>query len=263
MSLLGFTLQDIRMTVSFFKMNLCERYLGSILGIYWAAVNPLLMLCIYTFVFGFIFKAKAPGSDKSLSYVIWLISGLGPWFGISEGITNGSNAVVTQAAIVKNIVFKTEILPISASLMGLVPLSVSSLFLFILIPFGGEKYTWDVLWLLLIIPLQFAFIVGVSFFVSAITVFIRDMSQLITSILLLFMFFTPIFYSFEMMPRIIQKVTFFNPFYQIVDGYRCCVLYHSAPEWKGVLYLAAISTFLWLAGLRFFGRLKGYFESCL
>ncbi|MBL7069136.1 MAG: ABC transporter permease [Candidatus Omnitrophica bacterium] len=263
MPLLGFAKEDLRMVYNFFKMNLKDRYIGSILGVYWAFINPLLMLSIYTFVFAFIFKARVPVSEESLPYAVWLISGLAPWLGISEGMNTGCNGVVMHSEIVKNTVFKTEVLPIASSLMGIVPLFVSSVFLFVLIFFSGGRYTIHILWLMPVVLLQVAFTLGVSFFTSAVTVFIRDVSQLINSLLLLCLFFTPIFYSRQMMPSIVQKITFFNPFYQIIDGYRSCVIYNRIPNIAGLLYLFALDIILFYAGINFFRKLKGYFGPCL
>jgi lipopolysaccharide transport system permease protein len=130
-------------------------------------------------------------------------------------------------------------------------------------PFSAEVYSWHILWLFPVVILQFAFISGISFYTSATMVFIRDVGQLISSLLLLIMFFTPIFYTREMMPAIVQKITFFNPFYQITNGYRSCLLYHKIPSLLGLTYLGLLDILLWYTGLKFFRRLKGYFEACL
>ena len=258
-----FIAKDIRVLLNLFRMQIRDRYLGSILGIYWAAVNPLLLLGVYTFVFGFIFKSKIPGSEKSLDYVIWLISGLAPWFCINEGINSSTNSVHSNANIVKNIVFKTEALPLASALMGFIPLIVSMLFLLILMIFAGTTFSFNIFFLIPVIVLQFMFIAGVGLFTSAITVFIRDIGQLITTLLLMCMFFSPIFYPIKLMPLIIQKITFFNPFHQIIDGYRCALIYNKMPDLKGLGYLLCLNIILWFIGLKFFRRLKGYFELVL
>ena len=117
-------------------MNL--RFLGSALGIVWAAANPVLMLGIFTFVFGVVFKSKLPGAETSLSYVIWLISGYGPWLAIAEGLSTGTSAVVANSNLVKNLKFKTEILPIAGALTGIIPLLVAILYLMALLAIDGR-----------------------------------------------------------------------------------------------------------------------------
>src|SRR3990167_2612187 len=130
MKIFEFARHDIRLAINLFKMNVRDRYLGSSLGAFWAIFNPLFMLAVYTFVFGFVFKVRLPGAETTLAYVIWLISGYGPWIAMTEALMSSTNSVVGSAGIVKNMAFKTEILPISAALTGFITLIVSLFFLF-------------------------------------------------------------------------------------------------------------------------------------
>ena len=93
----GYNRRDLRMFVGFFRMLLRDKVLGSSLGMIWAVANPLLMLGIFTFVFGFVFKSRLPGAESSLGFVIWLVSGYGPWLAISEGLNACTAAVVGNA----------------------------------------------------------------------------------------------------------------------------------------------------------------------
>jgi lipopolysaccharide transport system permease protein len=261
--MLGFNRSDLRITFNLFKMNIRDRYLGSRVGMCWSVINPLLMLGMYVFVFGFIFKSKLPGSSTSLSFVIWLISGYAPWMAISEGLSTATTSIVSGVSLVKNIVFKTELLPIAATLVGLFPMAIGLIILLLLLIVEGTGLSWNILWLLLLIPLQVAFLTGLGFFLSALNVFIRDIAHMLTSVLMLLLFFTPIFYTKEQMPEIIQKITFFNPFYQITQAFRLALVHKSQPDSAGILYLVALTALLWWAGLKLFRKLKGYFESCL
>ena len=81
-----FNRQDLRLAVNLWKMAVRDRYLGSSLGSFWAVANPLFMLALYTFVFGFVFKVRLPGAESTLEYVIWLIVGYGPWIATTEAI---------------------------------------------------------------------------------------------------------------------------------------------------------------------------------
>lgn len=76
--IIKFSRKDLHMVVNAFKMNLRDRYMGSALGLFWAIINPLIFLGLYTFIFGFVFKAKVPGSETTLAYSIYLISGFEP-----------------------------------------------------------------------------------------------------------------------------------------------------------------------------------------
>jgi len=260
MQLLGLNRDDLRLIFNLFKMNIRDRYLGSVLGLTWAILNPLVILAMYTFIFGFIFKAKLPGAETTFAYAIWLISGMVPYMALSETLNTTANSVVAGVSMVKNVVFKSETLPYAATLTAIVPLSVGMVFLFILLCIDGNYPTWHAV---LIIPLVFvllAFLGGIGLFLAATTVFIRDITQALSTAIMFLMFVTPIFYPIDMLPRVIKKITFFNPLYQITQPFRDVILNHRLPDLTGFVYLAVLAVILNIFGLRYFRKLKGYFE---
>lgn len=259
----GFDKQDIRLAFNLFRMNVRDRYLGSSLGSFWAIANPLFMLALYTFVFGFVFKVRLPGAETTLGYVIWLISGYGPWIATIEAIMASTTSVVGAAGLVKNMAFKTELLPISAAFVGFISLGVSQFFLLILMTIAGNVPDWHIVWLPLIVALQFLLIVSLGLWLSAINVFVRDLSLALPNMLTIVMFLTPIFYPMESMPTVVQKLSFANPFYLIADAYRSVLLYHKPPSILGMgyVFLAAFTAFFF--GLAAFRRAKGFFDSAL
>ncbi len=263
MAVLGFERQDLRLLVNMFNLSLRDRFLGSALGMVWAFANPILMLGIFTFVFGFVFKAKLPGAETSLSYVIWLISGYGPWLAITDGLTSSTTAVVANRSLVKNLAFKTEILPIAGGLMGVVPLVVSLAYLAVLMAVDGTVPSWRWLYVLPVVVLQFLLVIGIGFVLSALNVFIRDVSMVLPNILLLLLFASPIFYPIEVFPTAVQAVSRFNPFFVIAEGYRQPLLYDQLPPAWTLLYLAVIAGGAFVLGLRAFRTVKGYFDARL
>lgn len=259
----GFTVDDCKKTVQLLKLSLRKRYMGSNLGIVWAIINPLLLMLIYVFVFGFIFPARVPGAETSLEYVVWFICGFGSWLPINEGINATANSIISNSQMIKTFPIKLELFPISNAMLGLPQLIVALVVIIILSFIVGSGISLSILWLLIIIPLMFAFLAGIGFFLSAICVFARDFLQLIPTILMFILFFTPVFYSLEQMPIIIQKVNFFNPIYQICISFRVIFIDQQHPNLWGLLYVLALTILLWFFGLKFFRRLKGYFESAL
>lgn len=260
---LDFNKRDILLLLNFFKMSLRDRFLGSSLGMVWAIANPIMMLSIFTFVFGFVFKSKLPGAETSLSYVIWLISGYGPWLAISEGIMSSTIAVVANNAIVKNLSFKTELLPISGGLMGIVPLFVAIVFLACLIIADGRVPSWSWLFLIPAIITQFVFVIGIGFFLSTLNVFVRDVSTALPNLLMLVLFFSPIFYALSAFPHALQMVSIFNPFYIMTEMYRQPLLYNQLPSIWSIIYLWVFAIIIFALGLKFFRRAKPYFDSRL
>ncbi|WP_271255188.1 ABC transporter permease [Pseudanabaena sp. Chao 1811] len=262
-SIAGFTSQDARFIFNFLKMNIHDRYLGSTLGSLWVILNPMIMFAIYTFVFGYVFKAKIPGAETNLGYAIWLIAGYGPWLAISEGLLNSTTSVVAGAGLIKNLAFKTELLPVAAALTGMVPLFVSLCFLTILLGIDGNPMSWHVIFVIPAIILQFTFIIAIGFFFSAINVFVRDFGIILPNLLIMLVFVTPIFYPETSTPPLLQSISAFNPFYIICQAYRQALIFHQIPNILSLIYVGLISWILGNFGLQFFRRLKGNFESML
>ncbi|WP_240905372.1 ABC transporter permease [Bordetella hinzii] len=260
---LGFHKRDLQLAWNFFVVNLRDKYLGSALGMVWAVVNPLFMLGIFTFVFGFVYKSKLPGADTTLAYVVWLISGYGPWIAISESITLAASSVVAASGLVKNLAFKSEILPISAAATGIVPLCVSLIFLAILMIVDGNPPSWHIVWVPLIIFLQFFFVAAIGLWLSAITVFVRDMTFVIPNALVMILFGTPIFYPIDVMPALVKTVSQYNPFFILAEGYRQPLIHHQSSDPGGLAYLVVLAGLLFYFGLRAFRRVKGNFEAVL
>lgn len=263
--MLGFDKNDLQLIYNLFKMNLKGRYTASVLGGVWAIVNPIIMLSIFTFIFGFVYKSRLPGASTTLSYSIWLISGYGPWIATSEALTASTSAVIAGTGLVKNMAFKTEVLPIATILTSVVPLIVSLVFLSVLMIINGSSITLTALFVLPIIALQFYFICALGFYLSAITVFIRDVGILLPNILLITLFLTPIFYPIETLPFPLRFVSYANPFYILAEGFRLPLIYNKITFNLLIStgYVFILSSILYYYGLRMFCRVKGYFNSVL
>lgn len=253
----------IKQVASFAKLQIKDRYLGTSLGILWAILNPIIMLSFYTFIFGYIMKSKAPGAETSLAYAVWMISGLGPWLSIAESLVGGTNSIVGNAGLIKNLVFETEALPISSTLVGFIPLVVSLLFLLTLLCVNQWTPTWHLLLLIPAIVIHFLFLSGLTLIFSSINVFFRDFGILLSNILLIILFSTPIFYSIDQYPMALQNIAKLNPFYIITNNYRTIIITQTIPDPLLNIYLFLSSIVLLYIGFKFFRRLRGYFESVL
>jgi lipopolysaccharide transport system permease protein len=263
MIILGLNRTDARLALNFFRINLRDKYLGSALGSIWAVANPLLQLGIFTYVFGFVYKIRLPGAETTLAYSIWLIGGYGPWIALQESIMACALCVVSSAPIVKNMAFKTEVLPFAAALTGIVPLTVSMLFLSLLLIADGNPPTWHAILIVPIVALQFLFVASLGFFLAAVTVFVRDLAIVLPNLLFALLFATPIFYPVESTPAILRGLSKANPFYIIPESYRTVMIYHKIPDPWALAYVAVISAALSIIGIKVFRRVKGYFGAML
>lgn len=263
MSILGFDRHDGRQVISFFWLHVRERYMGSAFGSVWAVANPLLMLVMFTFVFGFVFKVRLPDADSTLTYAVWMICGYGPWLGISDSLQLATTSVVNSNTLVKNLVFKTELLPLAAVMLGFIPLLVTLGFLLLLLPFSDYVFGWSALGVLPLLGLLYVFLSGLGMLLAALNVFLRDVALVLPNVLMLGLFGTPIFYAPAAIPERLRWLVEINPFYHFTDLFRGLMLRHEWPGLGRVLYLVLISLLLFYVGLVGFRRVKGLFDSRL
>lgn len=263
MSILDFDKHDFHFIINMWRIGITDRYLGSLLGVAWAILNPLLMFALFTFVFAFVFKAKLPGADSTLEYSIWLICGYGPWLANAESLTAASNSIITNSGLVKNLSFKTEVLPIAYSLLGIAPLLVGIVFLLMLQLFSGIGWSFDLFFLPLVIFVHFLFLTSLGVLLSAITTFIRDFAIILPNLLMIALFSTPIFYPITALPSIVGQITQFNPFFIITNGYRSIILDHHSPDFVPIVILGIVSYLLLKLFLLIFRRVKNFFPSII
>lgn len=263
LSLFGFDRRDAFTTWNFFRMFLRDRYLGSRLGTVWGILNPLMMLAIYTYVFGYVFKAKLPGADTTLAFSTWLIAGYGPWLALMESLNSAASSVVSASGLVKNMAFKTECLPVAASLLGIVPLVVSVAFTLVLLVVDGNTPTWHALMVLPGVLVIFAFLAAVGVGLAVFTVFVRDVSVILPNLLVMVLFASPIFYPIDAMPLFLQQAAEWNPFFLLAEFVRQPLMYHKIPAWSQWAYMVALIAVVGGINLTLFRRLKGSLSSML
>ena len=259
----GMTKNDYTMLWNFFKIFIKDKYLGSKIGFIWAFIQPLILFIIFTFVFGFMFKTRIPGVEGTLSYAIWLIIGYGPWLAISESIIASSASIVSSAGLIKNIHFKIELLPLAAVFTGLLPLFISFIFVIILMIMNNDYPSSFIFFTPIVLLVHYMFLMSISLILSLINVFFRDLSFALPNILLIILFGSPIFYSVESVPVILQKVSVFNPFFIITEGYRDCFVNKEYPNFISLLVLFIFSILFFQFSLRGFRRVSPHFGSQL
>jgi lipopolysaccharide transport system permease protein len=249
--------------VTLLRMYMRDRFMGSFLGPVWIVVNPILMMGIFTFVFGFVFKARLPGADTSISYVIWLLSGYGPWLAIAETLVSSTGAVVASRGLLKNMAMRAERLPMAAGLLGVFPLLIAIVFVLALRLVAGDGIPLAIVALPIVIGIHFLLVTAIGVFLSAVNVFFRDLLLALPNLLMVVLFATPIFYGVESLPAPVRPLAFWNPFYLLADFYRTILVDGLFPMWSSLLGLAALAALLMVAARRQFARLERYFDSLL
>ncbi|MDZ4829026.1 MAG: ABC transporter permease [Phycisphaerae bacterium] len=242
------------------ERDISSRWRGSLLGPLWGIASPLLLLAVYSFVFGLIFKSRWPSvGDRSPPFALVLFSGLILFQLFSETVNAAPGVVRGNASFVKQIVFPLEILPFVGLLVAMFNAGVSSLVLLAgyLILFGIPPLT--VLWLPVIaLPLPF-FALGVAWFLAALGTFVRDTVQITALLTTILMFMSPVFYSLDGVPESYRAVVRWNPLTTIINDGRAALFFDVAPSpWPLVLAtLGSLAAFE--LGFRFFRHMKDGF----
>lgn len=204
------------------KSDFKSRYLGSILGILWAFILPIVNLGIIWFALGLGLRAN---TTQELPYILWLVTGMFPWSFFSDSILSASNSVVDKSYLVKKVVFQVELLPVIKIVAAFFPFLFLSVVMFLL--FLSYGFMPSIYWLQ--IP-YFVFcllilVLSISWFTSAVVVFYRDMGHLVAVALQLGFWLTPIFWNPEHLPANLRFFVHLNPVFYIVNGYRNSFVY--------------------------------------
>lgn len=245
------------------KNDFKTKYAGSYLGITWAFVQPIVTVLVYWFVFEYGLKAASP--MEGVPFVLWLTSGLIPWFFFSEALLNATNCMAEYSYLVKKVVFKISILPIvkivSAFFVHLVFVGFIVV-IFAMYKFNLTLYTLQFAYYSMCV---FAFALSLSFATSSIVIFFKDLGQLISIFLQIGMWLTPIMWSFAIVPEKHTWVLKLNPMFYIVEGYRDSFINH-VWFWERYLQTAYFWSFtgiMFIFGAIIFKKLKPHFADVL
>lgn len=237
------------------KKDIRGRYKQSVLGVIWTFLNPLLQLAVYAFIFPLILKTTQP------YYVIFVCVGLIPWTFFTSTISQSTWAVVGNGNIVKKVYFPREILPISIVTSNMVNFLISTI---IIVAFclgyglGISKY---VVFYPIILAIQYIFQLGISFILSAITVYFRDLEHFVQIVLMLLFYATPIVYAGETIPEAFTFIIDYNPMAHIINAYRDIFYNQVKPDLLSLAIVLGVSVGMVVVGYFIFKKLqKGFAE---
>jgi lipopolysaccharide transport system permease protein len=251
------------LVMSLARRNLASRYKGSVLGILWAVLTPIVMIAIFTFIFAGIFKARFPGSNSQWDYALYLFCGLLPWNAFQESLQLSSTTIVTHANLVKRVVFPLETLPVSQTLamvanqmFGTIALLVAGLII------RHELHATTLFLPVLLVP-QLAATFGAAWLLASLGVFVRDIVQGITLVLMAWMYLTPIIYPESLVPDKYRSVINLNPFTPLIRSYRRILLEGASPDWRGLLYFSAFALVVFILGYWWFAKTRKNFADVI
>ncbi len=249
-----------QMIYSLVKKDLRGRYKGSALGFLWTFLNPLLQLLVYTLVFSTIMRA---GIDK---YYMFLFVALVPWIFFSSALTGGSSCVIASKDMIKKIYFPREVLPISYITTSFVNMLLSFVVIFgVIIITGFGVNVTALLYLPIIMIVEYLLAIGIAMMVSAFTVYFRDLEYILSIIAMAWQFLTPVMYSQQMvedaLPPLLLKIWNLNPMTPIIIAYRDILYYKQVPEINTLLTATILGGIFTVIGFVLFRKLqKGFAE---
>ncbi len=235
------------------KKEIRGKYKGSWLGVLWTFLNPLLMLAVYAFVFPYILRVNVD------NYTIFMIVALIPWNFFTTAIQSGTGSVVANGNILKKVYFPREIIPISITTSQLVNFLITCIIMAVFIIFSGVGFSVHALLFPLLVLIQYILILGLTFILSALTVFVRDIDHFVSVILMLGFYATPIVYQGEMLPKKFQIFLKLNPMAQLVEAYRSILYYHRLPDMTMLVVWGVGSVVLLIVGYLIFKKLEKSF----
>ena len=246
------------------KRDVVGRYKGSILGLAWSFLNPLIMLAVYTFVFSVAFKARwNTGSESKTEFALALFIGMIVHGLFSECINRAPSLILGNVSYVKKVVFPLEILPLitmGATLFhALMSLFVWSLF-FILV---NHTFNWTSLFFpFIFLPLIF-FSIGLAWFLASLGVFLRDVGQITVVFTTVLMFMSPVFYPISNLPERYQGILYANPLTFIIEQSRAVLLWGKLPNFWGLAIAILISLCIACLGFAWFQKTRKGFADVL
>ncbi len=255
-------IQNRRLLWSLTKNDFKQKYLGNILGIAWAFIQPTATILIFWFVFQVGFKAK-PVDD--FPFILWLVAGMFPWFFFAEGLSNGTNSILSNIFLVKKVVFRVSMLPIISLLSASVIHLFFIFFMFAMFIYYG--YSPELYWIQTIYYFfaTSVLLLGISWITSSVVVFFKDMGQFVIMMIQFGFWLTPIFWDIKMIPERYHWIIELNPIVYIIEGYRNSMIYHKWfwEDMNMTIYFWVITTTLFVLGGLTFKKLRPHFADVL
>lgn len=246
------------MIFSLVRRDLKGRYKGSVLGFLWTFLNPLLQLGVYTLVFSVILKGGIE------DYYLFLFVALVPWIFFQTSVAGGATCIWDQQDLVKKIYFPREVLPLSFVLSQFVNMLLSLIVVFAVLFFSSKKINWEaLLYLPLVMMVEFLLALSIAMIVSGLTVYLRDIQYMLNILMMAWQFLTPIMYSEEIVPNEILPIFLANPMTPVIIAYRDILYYQRVPEITTIMHAVIMGMGILFLGVFIFSKLKRRFAEVM
>ena len=242
------------MIYSLVRRELRGKYKGSVLGFLWTYLNPLCQVIIYSAVFSIVFKVQIE------KFYLYLIIGMMPWTFFSTAVQEGANCIRSQAEMVKKIYFPREVLPISFTTSSFVNMLFSFLITFLAIATARWGfYPKALLYLPIVMVIEYFLALGLLLIVSAVTVYFRDLEHIMSVLMMAWIYVTPIMYDVSYIPERLKSVFFANPMTPIICAYHDILYYKQLPDMNYLIRSGVVALAIFMIGSLVFAKLDRNF----
>ena len=233
------------------------KYKKSFLGVLWSFINPLLQLLVYALVFPFIMRVQVE------NYTMFLVVALIPWNFFNSTVCQSTSTIIASSGIIKKVYFPRAILPISNVTSNLFNFLISCIIIVIALFISGIGIRSSILILPFVLLIQYILSLAISFILSSITVYIRDLEYFVNVLMMLWFYVTPVVYSIDMIPKKFQFLFQLNPMTQIITAYREILYYKQVPDILNLIILFVLCLALLVVGYLIFNKCEKRFAEVL
>ena len=259
-----FPLSNHRLIRQFTIRDIRSQYQGSIIGIGWAFLTPLLMLSAYFFVFRIAFNSRWPSeNDSNINFALQIYTGLIIYNLFADSLRQAPRLIVSNANFVKKVVFPLETLAWSVALSCSFHAAAGLLTLLILSVISQQSLPISLVALPLVVGSMFPLMLGLVWLVSALGVYIRDTTQITSLIIRVMLFLSPVFFPVKILPESIQPWLYLNPLAPVIEQTRHVILNGQWPDWSAVATSWLISILVAYLGARWFNFVRKGFADVL
>jgi lipopolysaccharide transport system permease protein len=232
-------------------------YAGSVLGVLWVVMGPLLMLSVYALTYAVIFRVRLT-TMTTAEYVLYVFCGIVPFLAFAQSLSSGTLSLSSNRAVMLNTVFPAEMIPLRSVLVGSASMATGALILLIA-DFAFSKPSPTFFMIPLIMLLQLMFSTGVCWLLSLAALLVRDIQQMLYFFTMMLLIITPIAYTPEMTPDSMKALMYGNPMFYFVISFQYLIILDRIPPWN-ILFTTAILSFVVFAfGYATFKRTKQVF----
>jgi len=224
------------------------RYKRSVLGIAWSLVNPLMLLLVFYFLFHMVLTVETPGGR----YSSFAFTGMLAWSWFQLSVVQGAGAITGSRELIRLPGFPLPILPVVIVTTNLIHFLLALPVLLLLLVVTGAGLQTTTLALPVLLVLQFVLTLGIAYIVATANVICRDTQHILSVLLQLLFFLSPIFYDSSIVPARYQTLYLLNPFAHLIDAYRAILLRGTLPDGMVLLVLGVLAICLLYAGLKIF-----------